>query len=304
MISNLPIIAGDKIKLVFLQAGFNKQSILGQSGYVYSTGLLSPAFLAISGKYDDYGSIEDVDEDWNYKVIESTLKEKFGNVIITDDEEFKDWGLLDLIRGIERAGSFRNQPQYYDLSKTACTDKGKVPDMNSEKKDCDLSWVMIRQDVWDMCVDLQSKSLDYWNIKRGEDKTLPYYISGSDFGDRTFDAFIQKIKKVFTDPVEQMRHELMSDLGIDHIFGSHGRDSKLLMFDYKSLCKKNRDDDEFLGDIKKKWFEQIMIEDCISNLRKGWVIQPGGGSQAQDWELYKKFNIGLNSICDIKLEEY
>ena len=163
---------------------------------------------------------------------------------------------------------------------------------------------MIRQDVWDLCVDMQSKNEDYWNPDRRNDNDEPYQIIGEDFGNRTFDRFIESIKKVFDDPLEQMRHEIMSDSrDLRHVFSSDG-ESKLLMADYKNMCRKRKDDDDFLQDMKKRWYEFKMVEDCISNLRKGWIIQPGAGSQSSDWDLYKKFNIGLNNICDEKLKEY
>jgi hypothetical protein len=254
MISNLPIISGDKIKLVFLQKGYNDNDVIGQSGYAYSTGILCPAFLPITGEYNDYGNIENIEEDWNYEKIESTLKEKFGDVIFVEkDNEIKDWKLTDLIDGIERSGSYTPQPKYHSSKQ-------------SKRLDCDLSFVMIRQDVWDLCVEMQSKNEDYWNPDRTKDKDLPYQINGENFGNRIFGLFIESIKKVFDDPMEQMRHDIMSEHTLRYVFTSNG-ESRLLMADYKNMCRKRKDDDDFLLDIKKRWYEQIMVEDCLSNLR-------------------------------------
>jgi len=51
MISHLPIIAGDKIKLVILH-GINIP-INNASAYCYSNGLLEPSFLPLTGEYND-----------------------------------------------------------------------------------------------------------------------------------------------------------------------------------------------------------------------------------------------------------
>lgn len=58
MISNLPIISGEKIKLIFLLPKYSPVTMCGESAYVYPTDILTPCLLPISGKYDDYGSIE------------------------------------------------------------------------------------------------------------------------------------------------------------------------------------------------------------------------------------------------------
>lgn len=290
MISNLPIIQGEKIKLMFLQKKFNEPKILGKSGYVYSTDLLSPAFLAISGEYNNYGSIDNIVEDWNFELIQNILYKRFGDRIYTErsKNEIIKWGLLDLIEGIERGN-----PQYSHPI---------VPEL----RNCDLSFVMIRQDVWDLCVDIQKKSKDYWNPKRksGDPDTIPYYLSGEDWGEYQWNNFVEKIKTVYKTPEEQLKAEIRSD-PFDYVFTTSTGDRTPLidMWNYKILCKERKDDDIFLNDVKTKWFEHHMIYDCVSNLRKGWMIQPGSGSQDQDWSYNKDFYCGLTRICDNKLNE-
>ena len=114
MLSNLPIISGDKVKLVFLRSPYGKVDVFNGSGYCYPTGILSPAFLAISGQYDDYGTVEDVVKDWNYNLIENFLKEKLGNVLKVDGKQkiFSNWTLEEIIRGIERGGL-----EYFNIQK-------------------------------------------------------------------------------------------------------------------------------------------------------------------------------------------
>ena len=286
MISNLPIIHGEKIKLVFLQKGYNKQSIIGESGYVYSTGIMCPAFLPITGEYDDYGSVENFEEDWNYEKIESTLRTKFGNIIYVDGIEKADWKLIDLINGIERTGEYTEQPQYYNPN-------------NGTKLNCDLSFVMIRQDVWDLCVEIQGGREVYSNPDYSNNENQPYQINGEKYGKRVFNTFIESIRKEFDNPFDEFKYLMTIERELRHIF-SDSFESKPYMFNYRTLCKIRKNEDIFLQDIKKRWYEQLMINSILQNLRKGWMIQPGAGSQTSDWDLYTKFNNGVNLICNEK----
>ena len=61
MISNLPILAGEETKLVFLFSPHReKVTLTNASGHYYATDFLKPAFFPITGKYNDYGVIEDI----------------------------------------------------------------------------------------------------------------------------------------------------------------------------------------------------------------------------------------------------
>ena len=64
MISKLPILAGEKIKVLFLNARSPKMKLKGLSTFCYSTDLFTPAFYPFEAEYDDYGGIENVSEDF------------------------------------------------------------------------------------------------------------------------------------------------------------------------------------------------------------------------------------------------
>lgn len=86
MISNLPIMYGDRVKFFLLRS---KGTIM------------TPVFYPISGIYDDYGGIEFIDQDWNYHFITKFLKEN--NQSIDDVENFH---LEDFLDGIAQ-GRFK-----------------------------------------------------------------------------------------------------------------------------------------------------------------------------------------------------
>ena len=102
MISNLPILSGDEIKLVFLHSPYGRiKGLNNLSGYVYSTDLLRPAYFPITGRYDDYGGIEDIVKDWSYDFITESLKKTY-KVIEVKKKIIPDFTLEDVIKGIER----------------------------------------------------------------------------------------------------------------------------------------------------------------------------------------------------------
>ena len=102
MISNLPIIYGDEIKLVLIRKSYSFDRLKVSGGYVYPSDAFTPSFLPINGKYNDYGMIENVDEDWNYNLIENVYKDILSDEIIVDGNKKTEWNLIDVLKGIER----------------------------------------------------------------------------------------------------------------------------------------------------------------------------------------------------------
>ena len=119
--SQLPIHYNDKVKLVFLKKSpYFEESILG-SGFCYSHHLFEAYYLPISGKYNDYGSLEDIKdpEDKHFNNIKKALK--------IDNDTFKSFE--DFITEVSR---------------------NNVPD---------LSFVFIHEDLYYKCIEVNSKRM-------------------------------------------------------------------------------------------------------------------------------------------------
>jgi hypothetical protein len=262
MLSNLPIIAGDKIKLVILHSPYGKGNVLNQSGYCYPDGVLSPAFLPISGEYNDYGGIENVVEDWNYNLIETMLKEKFPGEIRVNRKCKSDWTLKDVIFGIERTN-----PQ------------------DEDDKDLDLSYVMIRQDVWDFAVELQkSEMVSNYGEEAGEYK-----------GDIEHYKYLErKFEKANVTP--KTLHDIRDNI---FKFGGSGR---LIDSGFYDRYMTNAPEED-KKDIFKQWSEIMYIISFMNSTRKAWMIQQGAGSQDASWEQYLAFSKKVIDICEAQLKE-
>lgn len=137
MISNLPILSGEEVKLIILHNPYNKKNLLAKSsGYCNIYDLLKPAFFSIDGEYDEYGTIENIKEDFNFLSIFNYLKNVYPSIFIEEYnkvEEKKDWTMDDLISGIER---------------------GHLKDIN-------YSFVLIRKDIWDFIIKNHKEEYSY-----------------------------------------------------------------------------------------------------------------------------------------------
>ena len=262
MLSNLPIIAGDKIKLVILHSPYGKGNVLNQSGYCYPDGVLSPAFLPISGEYNDYGGIKNIVEDWNYKLIEAILKKKFNGEIRVHRKTKTEWTLKDVIFGIERTN-----PQ------------------DENGKDLDLSYAMIRKDIWDFAVELHKNEMVFnYSEEVGECKG---YIEYYKYLERKFEKANLPPKSIYNNR--------------DNIFKFGGSGKLIDYFFYDMYMTDSPEEDKV--DIFKQWSEIMYVISFMNQTRKSWMIQQGAGFQEASWEQYIAFSKKVIDICESQPKE-
>jgi hypothetical protein len=253
MISNLPIRHREKVKLVFLYSPYSEATLNNSGGFCYSNGLLRPAFFPISGEYDDYGTIENIQKDWVYDLIISILKNKYTSIEV-EKKEIKDYTLENVIRGIER-GSLQ------------------VEEKNDTFKPSPFSFVMIRKDIWDGIVEKQWNSKDYWNDMKISKND--YYIDAPTLIQRKVDAYIKETKvleKIFKNKEEFYTNSEMFDF-----------ESRLFEhYLHNDFFSKNINN----PDLIKDYTELTIIKTFLDITRKAWMIQCGAGSQNSDIQPY------------------
>jgi hypothetical protein len=271
MISNLPIMGGEDVKLVILKKNkYSDVNIENSSSYTYGTDILMPLFLPINGKYNSYGAVEDIVEDWNSDLIMKTLKEMLGGTIKYDiDTINENWTLKDVIDGIERGGC--RKPLRYLNQKT---DKWTP---------ANLSFTLIRKDVWDVAVKMSLQHRGYWNIIPDKEG---FYITGEEYSNYTYDALIG------TSPSKRRNNKACNR------FFNYSEKSvvKTFYLDYLDTIIK---DSEKTAAFKKDSIELDMVNTTMEVLRKSWMIQPGSGSQNTDFKLNGHF---YKQISEIALE--
>lgn len=275
MISNLPILSGDEIKLVFLHSPYGRiKGLNNLSGYVSSTDLLRPAYFPITGRYDDYGGIEDIVKDWSYDFITESLKKTY-KVIEVKKKIIPDFTLEDVIEGIER--------QSLKVMKN---------DNSNELEFSPFSFVMIRKDIWDGIVEKEKTTLHYWNFQRLTEND--YYIDAITYCNRKIENSLDRKNKYLS-----IGLNLEPDLQSIDLFDFEDR-----LFNNSEISNYILNNVETNEQIRKDYMELRVINTFISVIRKGWMIQPGSGSQSAEFEKYLLLNDLIKDACEKELRSY
>ena len=296
MVSNLPINYGDKIKLVLLRPNYSIDRIYQSGGYVYNSDVLTPSFLPISGTYNDYGMIENIEMDWNYKTIELILKKTLGDTIKVNDKIKSDYDLLDILNGIsanslwytgvdpeevkkkEMAQNFCNFYREFGYpSETAKLEWERLLnlDISEEERQFNFSFVMIREDIWNHIVD--------------------NYVG------ECYNPNAQTTTNVYISLKEWCKYEYETNKSSIFSRNYAGSLSYYAPKIYNSILSSANE--ELEKNIFNDWTSFEIINSYLAGTRKGWMVQPGLGSQYDGWADYKILSEKIIEICNNKLKK-
>lgn len=295
-ISNLPIIAGEKIKMLFLDAPYGFKE-LNKSAYCYPNGIFHVGAFPIDGEYDDYGSIENVVEDVNYKLIESYFQKKYRKIKV-EEKELGKFELTDIIEGIER-GSLQvlskgdverkemamkamevykdnpdSQRHWKELAEMDVSEKWRTPSYNV---------IMVRDDIWSYII--KNHKTEFWRDEEDRKNPTDYYQTAQEWAEKRFDKYEKRKIKLFSfdNPLSMGGYA-----GGNHMF---------MLETYSKVLDKN------IEYFKNAFTELTIIESFMDATRKGWMPVSGAGSQASEWEVYTMLNTIVNQICEKNMKE-
>lgn len=303
MISNLPIISGEEVKLVLIHAPYGKEEIK-KSSYCYPNGIFHPGTFALNGKYNDYGGVEDIEQDLNFDLIEGYFKSKYKKIKV-EEKELEEFTLYDILEGIERGslevltegdvetkkmaegaikaysksgfGSDRIKKEWEELANMDVSEKWRKSGLN---------FVMIRKDVWDGII--SEHKTEFWNDEPKNDND--YYQTAQEWVRKRFD----KYKK--SDGLFKKYENPMSMSGY-----AGGNIMFMQSFYFSALEKSNDEEVEY---FKNLMTELVIIDSFLGATRKGWMPVSGAGSQSDEWKSYLLLNKIVDSICNEKIKEY
>jgi len=337
MISNLPIISGERIKLVILRGGISSKQLFNGSAYVYSHDIFTPSFFPLSGVYNDYGMIEGVDEDWNYKLIEDYFKKLFGNKIIADGKEITDYTLIDILDGVERSDlKYYGKPNKEQIERKKMAVKalevygkqgGENGGFSSEKiekewkdlaemdisntlRPANLSFIMIREDIWNHIAN--SYVGQFYNRDSKDTKDPDFYLTAKRYCRIEFEKSIGraiKFKELLNDVKDEASKkkalkELSNWLSSGYATGIFTRQSldflEPALYDDIAI----NGDEAIREDVLQRYTEFTCISSFLSETRKGWMIQAGAGSQHDGWETHMMLSEKITELCKMKIKEY
>lgn len=270
MISNLPILSGEKVKLVFLHRPYKDESIY-KSAYCYPNGIFHPGAFALDGEYNDYGSVENIIEDLNFTLINKYFKDKYKKIKV-EKEELSKFDLYNIIEGIER-GSL------------------ELFDKEWLNKKSHYNFVMIREDIWNnIC---KEHKTEFWKEKEDQIGKDDYYQTAQEWVNKKFQKYKKYKENIFTRNSELLSFSNPLDMG-----GYAGGTNMFMQSLYFSKL------DDSLDYFQKLFTESVIIDSFLGATRKGWMIVSGAGSQSSEWESYKLLNKIVENICNKQLTEY
>ena len=334
MISNLPIQQGEKIKLVLLRNGISSKNLFNSSGYVYSHDIFTPSFFPLTGVYNDYGMIEVVDEDWNHKLIEDHFKKLFGEKIIVNGETKENWNLIDVLNGVERNDlKYYGKPNKEQLERKAMAieavkvyDKQgysskkierewqELAEMNVDEmlRQANLSFVMIKEDVWNHICENYVGEFYNRDSKSNTDNDNDFYLSAKKYCKIEFENGIIRIEK-FSKLINTTTNTT------EEVLKAHEKLNEFLASGYAMavFTKQNLDfltpelydkftiegDAERREDVLNRYTEFTIISSFLSETRKGWMMQPGSGSQHDGWGVHLMLAEIVMKICKAGIKE-
>jgi hypothetical protein len=283
-LSHLPIHAGEEIKIIFLEKT-DEEAFTNNTGVCYSNTFFRPIYFPISGKYDDYGGIEDVKMDFittqGLDIFKKYIGGEKSNLIYINNRERKEWSWENIWRSIERnIGTFYLEEEDDEIN------FGK-----------NIIGIMIRQDVWDRVVEIQLESKHSWDDERIIDILNRKWVD------------VDKL-----DEIDVIREWKKYD-NFDKFFNLFSQ--KMLFRSFYDLFDKSKIRDDKLTNLlenkevndlelfKKYIFEIYAININLGETRRIWGHSgSGAGSQSDNWELYQKIYQAYGDISNKKIKEY
>jgi hypothetical protein len=283
-LSHLPIHAGEEIKIIFLEKT-DGEAFTNNTGVCYPNTFFRPIYFPISGRYDDYGGIEDVKMDFittqGLDIFKKYIGGEKSNLIYINNRERKEWSWENIWRSIERnIGTFYLEEEDDEIN------FGK-----------NIIGIMIRQDVWDRVVEIQLESKHSWDDERIIDILNRKWVD------------VDKL-----DEIDVIREWKKYD-NFDKFFNLFSQ--KMLFRSFYDLFDKSKIRDDKLTNLlenkevndlelfKKYIFEIYAININLGETRRIWGHSgSGAGSQSDNWELYQKIYQAYGDISNKKIKEY
>lgn len=273
-ISQLPILAGQKVKtILMLQSRYH--DVIGGAGVCYSTAYFRPWFLPVTAEYNDYGSIENIEKDWNSDYMLETFRKWLaeGKVRILgrneaeinspDIKKFKT--LDDVFDCVERGALlYKHLGEKLNPERTAW-----VPEENELR----IGMFMVLETVFDAMV------AETERFSKLEENS--FYFEGTAEEELKFRDAVLKSRKL-TEPSELKT--MMYSIPIDTFLGTLVEEHYAFKH-YKDILL--APDGVDLDSFMTKLHDLRHIGTAMSYLRKLWMPQTGQGSQSEELSFNK-----------------
>ena len=301
-ITQMPIQNGDPVVLVFLTKV--DQTDQNHDGFCYSNAIWAPKFLPVFGSYDDYGGIEDVQENWNTQHIVQQLAEELAQVRLTRPSRQVDSDDLHDVDKTEQLDLSNFCIQ--DVMEQIHEDRIWVPGVRGLLP---MGWCMMHRWVWDHMTRIMERD---WRDNLTLDQVVQH-------GETYYEAMLHKHAEV-----RAIEDETKTAMGLLLKYSRRG----MVEWDntFSIMCESPhqldgyytrsgvRDYDDVLWQLAEQEIpvqdaqvqevihllsEYLIFVNNMSVLRKFWSPQTGKGSQIS----LHKAHLALHELCVNKIKE-
>jgi hypothetical protein len=306
-ISNLPIRHTDKVRVFILADNRRTTHRGGGGGFCYPEDCWTPYALPIQGKYNDYGSVEEVVDNYTARI----LFDKITSSVLHEDSE-------------------ETEHHHVDLKNPDLDWEGIVTSISQEEmkiKNVNLGVVFVLEDIYQAMISMNriSSTSDkggylYEPISSIIDKEIPEFyrkIAEKAISKKKLQEQLSAIKNGEITGSQSIKDQLSFSLLLEEIDGDYNsilsstisnHKSRYFIF-YKEELEKLALEGKTLEDenvqlIFNELKEFACFNFALSSLRKGWQPQFGKGSQDSDYEAHIKLMGAVASFCAKKIAEH
>lgn len=265
MVSNLPIHDNENVKIFILE----KNNYGGKhSGTItYPTDEYTPLSLPLNAKYNGYGSVEKVEEDFNYDIVISYFKSDYSKLKNEDNEEIlldDEFSMEYFFSIIERLGCSDKEQHFYDIKKGEYVKK-------------DFAIVMVRDDIYNSISESIKDSIDF-------------------MGDTFYDKSLKNIKK----EIYSIKNK---EMFYDSFYTKYGHIFNIdIIHGYKMYIKNNLENLD-LEYYTKITIDYLLFISYLNTNRICYRYTSGAGSQSFDYKSFVKVTETIINICEEKIKE-
>lgn len=340
-LTQMPIEGGDPVRLFLLVK--NRYSQEDRDSVLhYASDLWRPFGLPLKGTYDEYGRIENIEEDCMTDMLLESIKEmvievpdRMGNVFKREDLDWET--VIDFLtdEGLRIADPFDVSNITKKLDKILAEVKALAPNLPEN------GWSMERSDMADKqkeVVNKDSRVVTMYHMMVHEDvyqAVLNYKVPAERFSSWTGGDIKEVMRQGAKDYVAQVREQLdirskTSGKELDaidrmlrisremdmhnrfisitnHLDGSYGSGSylrKYLDFVEKKIAEGAADDDPAIVMLTEQFVGFAAFSQTMTLMRKLWMPQTGKGGQDREYALHKYMGQVISDFSDKKIKQW
>lgn len=257
-VSQIPILSGMKVKAyLILQSPYAEA--IGGAGVCYTTAHFRPWFLPVNAEYNDYGSVENIEMDWNASYMLS---------------KFQQWLKKGDVRILENDECEINSPDIEKFTKLEdvfdCVERGALV-FKHGKKELRVGMLLVLDGIFTAMVNeatryISSKSC-YWEKHDKEER-------------KKFHASAVKVRETASKEKSKDTelYELLYEMQLDLRLGGLIEENLAFKHYKEEIANPKGVDIDTLCDALEKNARFCLTMDV---LRKLWIPQTGQGSQTE-----------------------